>query len=61
MKFPSGNINFDNAEICIKEAIFLWCVVSMILKHIVISYANICLKKGIMQYKVLKFNKILTN
>ncbi len=32
----------------------------MVLKHIIVSYANIYPKEGIMQYKVLKINKILT-
>jgi len=32
----------------------------MILKHIIISYANIYLKKGIMQNIVVYFNKYLT-
>lgn len=54
-------MNLDNADKCITAATFLWWFDNMILKHIVISYANIYLKKGIMQYKVLKFNKILTN
>jgi hypothetical protein len=29
-------------------------------KYIIVAYANICLKKGIMQNIVLKFNKTLT-
>ena len=45
---------------CITAAIFFWCVVNMILKHIVIAYTNICLKTGIMLRIVLKFNKTLT-
>jgi len=60
IKLPNGNMNFDNADKCITAATFLWWFVNMILKHIVISYANIYLKEGIMQYKVLKINKTLT-
>ena len=61
IKLPSGKTYLDKADKCMMAAIFFWCVVNMISKHIVISYANIYLKKGIMQYKVLKFNKLLTN
>jgi hypothetical protein len=60
IKFPSGKINLDSVDKWIIAAIFLWCVESMILKHIVISITNIWLKEGIMQNIVLKINIILT-
>ena len=60
IKFPSGNINLESADKCVNAARFFWCVVIIILKHIVISYTNIRLKEGIMQNIVVYFNIKLT-
>jgi len=32
----------------------------LIVKHIIVVYANICLKEGTLQHIVLKINNILT-
>lgn len=53
-------MNLEKVDKCIKVAMFFWWLSNMISKHIIISYANIYLKKGIMQNIVVYFNIYLT-
>ena len=60
IKFPKGKMYLDKADKWMTDAIFFWWFDNIIEKHIIVSYANIWLKKGIMQNLVVYFNRKLT-